>query len=106
MNSDSAKLGRSSAAFAMAASLTALFSTALAWAKDAYVPLNSFLNSLAWNNWITHGFADVILFFGLGVLFRKTDLTARIAPARLILILVGSVVVSGAGLLIWYATVG
>jgi hypothetical protein len=106
MNSDSAKLGRSSAACAVAASITVLFSTALAWAKDAYAPLNSFMDSLAWHNWITHGFADVILFLGLGLLFLKSDLTGRIGPARQILILVASVVVAGAGLFVWYATVG
>ena|SRR5579872_5605095 len=106
MNTDSAKLGRASGAFAMAASITVLFSTALAWAKDAYAPLNSFMNSLAWHNWIAHGFADVILFFGMGMLFLKSDLTGRNAPSRLILVLVASVVVAGAGLLTWYATVG
>ena len=103
MNTDNAKLGRASAAFAVAASITMLFSTALAWAKDAYHPLISLMNSIAWHNWITQGCADVILFFGLGLIFSKTDLTGRIAPNRIILILVAAVIVSGAGLLIWYA---
>jgi hypothetical protein len=103
MSTDNAKLGRASAAFAAAASITVLFSTALAWAKDAYAPLNSLMDSLARHNWITHGFADVILFFSQGLLFLKTDLTGRMVSSRLILFLVVSVVVSGAGLLLWYA---
>ena len=36
MSADNTKLGRASAAFGMAAAITALFNTALAWAKDAY----------------------------------------------------------------------
>ena len=106
MNTDNAKLGRASAAFAVAASITVLFSTALAWTKDAYRPLNSLMNAIAWHNWITQGIADVILFVALGLLFFKTDLTGRIASSRLILFLAASVVVSGLGLLLWYATVG
>jgi hypothetical protein len=103
MNGDNAKLGRSSAGFAMAAAITVLFSTALAWAKDAYKPLNDFMNALAWHNWITHGIADVILFVGLGLIFSRTGWVERIAPNRLITFLVVAVVVAGAGLFAWYA---
>jgi hypothetical protein len=103
MNTDNAKLGRASAAFAVAASITVLFSTALAWTKDAYRPLNNLMNAIAWHNWITQGFADVILFFGLGQIFSKTSFTERIAPNRVILFLVAAVIVSGLGLLVWYA---
>ena len=103
MTTDNAKLGRASGAFAVAASITMLVSTALAWTKDAYRPLNNLMNAIAWHNWITQGFADVILFFGLGLIFSKSELTGRIAPNRIILILVATVIVSGAGLLIWYA---
>lgn len=97
------KLGRSSAGFAMAASLTILFSTALAWAKDAYKPLSSLMNALAWHNWITHGLADVILFGGLGLLFSRTNWVGRIAPNRLIAFLAVAVMVAGVGLFVWYA---
>jgi hypothetical protein len=103
MNTENEKLGRSSAGFAMAASITILFSTALAWAKDAYKPLNSFMDALAWHNWITHGLADVILFAGLGLLFSRTTWVERMVPSRLITFLVAAVVMAGAGLFIWYA---
>jgi hypothetical protein len=103
MNNDNSKLGRASAAFAVATSITVLFNTALAWTKDAYHPLLSLMNSMAWHNWITQGIADVILFFGLGLIFSKTNLTGKIASNRVILILAAAVIVSGTGLLVWYA---
>jgi uncharacterized membrane protein SirB2 len=97
------KLGRASAGFALAASITVLFSTALAWVKDAYKPLNTFMNSVAWHNWITHGIGDLVLFVVLGLIFTKTNWPERIAPNRLIMFLVASVIVSGLGLFVWYA---
>lgn len=106
MNSENANLGRASAAFAVSASVTVIFNTALACIKDAYQPLNHVMNSIAWHNWITQGFADVILFFGLGLMLSKADLAGRIPPNRLISCLVAGVIISGAGLLVWYATAG
>jgi hypothetical protein len=103
MNGESPKLGHASAAFAMAAAVTVLFSTVLACVKDAYHPLTIFMNGLAGHNWTTQGLADVALFIGLGLLLLKTGWAERIAPARLISILVASVVVAGAGLLAWFA---
>jgi hypothetical protein len=103
MNSDNEKLTRASAGFALAGSITVVFNTALAWAKDAYQPLTTLMNGLAWHNWITHGLADVILFIGLGVIFSKTGWAKRIAPNRLISLLVAAVMVAGAGLFVWYA---
>jgi hypothetical protein len=103
MNIANEKLGRSSAGFAMAGAITILFSTILACAKDAYKPLNSYMNALAWHNWITHGLVDVILFIGLGIIFSKTSWTERIAANRLISFLVAAVIVAGAGLFVWYA---
>nr|HEV7955282.1 hypothetical protein [Candidatus Acidoferrales bacterium] len=103
MSVENAKLGRGSAGFGMAAAITILFSTVLACVKDAYKPLNSFMNSVAWHNWITHGIVDVILFVGLGLILSKSELAERIAAGRLISFLVGAVVVAGLGLFIWYA---
>jgi uncharacterized membrane protein SirB2 len=103
MNTDNAKLSRAGAGFGLAASITILFSTALAAAKDAYKPLNDFMNALAGHNWITHGLADLVLFIGLGLIFSRTNWAERIAPNRLITFLVAAVVVAGAGLFAWYA---
>ena len=103
MNASNEKLGRTSAGFAIAAAVTILFSTVLACVKDAYKPLNNFMNSVAWHNWITHGIVDVILFVALGMIFSKSGWAERIAPSRLISFLVGAVVVAGLGLFVWYA---
>jgi hypothetical protein len=50
MNTDNARLSRAGAGFGLAASITILFSTALAAAKDAHKPLNDFMNALAGHN--------------------------------------------------------
>jgi hypothetical protein len=97
------RLGHTSSAFALAAAVTVLFSTVLACMKDVYRPLTSFMNGLAGHNWTTQGLADAILFMGLGFLFSSTRLAERIGANRMISILVGSVVVAGAGLLVWFA---
>jgi uncharacterized membrane protein SirB2 len=103
MNSGNAKLSGASAGFAMAAAITILFSTVLACVKDAYKPLNSFMNSVAWHNWITHGFVDVILFVVLGFTFSKSGFAERAAPRRLISFLAVAVIAAGLGLFVWYA---
>jgi hypothetical protein len=102
MNTE-ARLKRTSAAVALAASITILFSTALAWAKDTYQPLNTAMNALTGHNWITHGVTDVILFVGLGLMFSGTRWAERIAPNHMVGGLVAAVVVAGVGLFIWYA---
>lgn len=103
MNTENVKLGSTSAGFAMAAAITILFSTVLACVKDAYKPLNSFMNSVAWHNWITHGLVDVILFVLLGIIFSKSGIAEWIAPRRLISFLVAAVIVAEVGLFVWYA---
>jgi hypothetical protein len=103
MNVQNDKLGRASAGFALATAITILFSTFLACVKDAYKPLNNFMNAVAWHNWITHGIVDVILFIALGIIFSRIGWAERIAPSRLISFLVGAVVVAGLGLFVWYA---
>jgi hypothetical protein len=103
MSADNSKLGHASAGFAMAAAMTIIFSTVLACAKDAYKPLNNFMNGVAWHNWITHGIVDVILFVALGLIFSKSGWTERIAPNKTISFLVGAAAVAGLGLFIWYA---
>jgi uncharacterized membrane protein SirB2 len=103
MNADNSKLGNASAGFGMAAAITILFSTVLACVKDAYKPLNSFMNSVATHNWITHGLVDVILFIALGTIFSKAEMVERIASRRLISFLIAAVIVSGVGLFVWYA---
>ena len=95
-------LGRTSAAFALAAAITVLFSTALAWAKDACRPLNTFMASLTGHHWTTHAVADILVFMALGLIFLKTGVAEKIVPNRLIQGLIGAVSVAGLGLVGWY----
>ncbi len=103
MSGDNSRLGPASAAFGMAAAITALFNTALAWAKDADKPLTNLMNAIAGHNWTTQGLADVILFLGLGLSLSNARTVQTIRPERLILFLAGAVVVAGVGLFAWYA---
>ncbi len=100
---DHCRLGRARSAFALGAAITILFNTALACAKDAHRPLSQFMGSVAGHNWTTQGLVDLILFFGLGLVFMKTGWAGRIEPRRLTALVVAAVVVGSVGLVAWYA---
>ena len=89
-------------AFALSAAIACLFNTALAWAKDAYAPLNKFMASLTGHHWITHGLADCIVFVGLGLIFMNTPVANKINPDKLVSILVWAVVAASLGLFAWF----
>jgi hypothetical protein len=99
----SSKLTASTSGFVLAAAITVLFNTALAWLKDAYGPVNGFMTSLSGHQWTTHGLADLLLFVGLGFTFTRTKAAEKINPNRLISILIGAVGIAGIGLAGWYA---
>ncbi|MGH9689786.1 MAG: hypothetical protein ACRD4C_01550 [Candidatus Acidiferrales bacterium] len=103
MDAEAPKLDRASAAFALSASITILFNTAIACAKDAYSPLKSFMASLSISDWMTQGLADVILFVLLGLILLNTGLPETISPKHLIAFLFVAVVIAGVGLFAWYA---
>jgi hypothetical protein len=102
---DSLKLGRASAAFGLSATITVLFNTFLACAKDAYQPLSRLMASLAGHNWTTQGLADLVIFFALGLIFMRAGWAGKMDPGRLIFLLAAAVVVAGAGLFVWYVLV-
>lgn len=93
-------MNKTTVAFGLAAAIACLFNTALAWAKDAYSPLNKFMASLTGHHWITHGLADLIVFIALGLIFSKTLIADK--PGRLVSILTWSVIVASAGLFVWF----
>jgi hypothetical protein len=103
MIDDTARLGRVSASFGIAAAITALFNMALAWLKDAYHPLTDLMNAIAGHNWTTQALADVMLFAGVGLILSKSRMVHTIRSDRLILFLVSAVAVAGVGLFAWYA---
>jgi hypothetical protein len=102
MTADTGKLGNASAAFGLAAAITALFNTGLAWTKDAYHPLNNFMNGIAGHNWTTQALADIILFATLGLIFSNTHVAEKLNPNRLISFLVAAAAIAGVGLFTWY----
>jgi len=96
------KLGSASAAFGLAASITVIFNTVLAWVKDAYDPLNTFMQHLSGHHWTTHGLVDVLLFVLLGTIFMKTGTADRIDPGRLVSIVAASSIIAALGLAAWF----
>jgi len=102
---ESSKLTAATSGFALAAAIAALFNTALAWARDAYAPLNGIMKSLAGNSWTAHCLADLVLFAGLGFLFTKTRAAEKMDPNRLTGALIGAVAIAALGLALWFAFV-
>lgn len=98
----SESLSPATSGFVLSAAATVWFNTALAWAKDAYAPLNAFLASIAGHHWTTHGLLDLLLFVGLGILFTFTRIAEKIRAQNLIAILVAAVVSATVGLAVWY----
>lgn len=95
-------MNKTTSSFGLAAAFACLFNTALAWAKDAYAPLNKFMAGLTGHHWITHGLADCIVFIGLGLLFMNTSLAEKMKPEKVVSILVWSVVAASVGLFAWF----
>jgi hypothetical protein len=93
---------RTAAAFGVAAAITALFNVALAFVKDAYAPLNTLMAHLTGHHWVTHGLADLLVFFALGWLFTARGIPARGLTGGLVVALGAAVVVAGAALGGWF----
>lgn len=102
MSTTAPKPDRAIVAFGLAAAITILFNTVLALVKDAYDPLNKFMAQLSGHHWTTHGLADVVLFFALGLIFMNTRVAERLDSNRLVGLLIGSVVIAGLGLAGWF----
>jgi hypothetical protein len=100
---DSPKLTPVTSGFVLAAAMTVLINTALACGKDAFPQLKAALKSVAGHDWTTQSLIDLGLFTGLGLIFANTRIAQRMDPSRLIEGLIGSVVVAGLGLVLWYA---
>lgn len=88
--------------FALAAAVAVLFNTALAWAKDAYAPLQNLMTALSGHHWTTHGLMDLVVFAGLGIIFTRSRVVAKMDSERVIGILVGAVTAAGLGLVVWF----
>jgi hypothetical protein len=96
-------LDGAAAAFGVSAAIAIVFNTVLAWIKDAYDPLNSFMASLTGHHWTTHGLVDIAVFGILGWLLMKRGIA--IDGAKLATMLAGAAVVGGGGLALWFVLV-
>jgi hypothetical protein len=90
------------AAFGLSAAVTIMFNVVLAFIKDSYAPLNSFMAQLTGHHWRTHGLADVILFLLLGWLFMSRGIPARGLTNNTTINLAASVIISSAALGLWF----
>lgn len=95
-------MNRKVSAFAIAAAVACIFNTLLAWAKDADAPLNTFMGRLTGHHWITHGIADLFVFFGAALILMRSSSVARLNLDRAASILIWCVAASAAGLVAWY----
>jgi len=90
------------AAFGLSAAVTIMFNVVLAFIKDSYPPLNSFMAQLTGHHWRTHGLADVILFLLLGWFFVARGIPARGLTNNTTINLAASVIISSAALGLWF----
>jgi hypothetical protein len=88
--------------FGQAAAITLLFNTVLAWVKDAWDPLNTFMAHLTGHHWITHGLADVIVFVVLGYVLTSRRHGRTGDGVRLAVMLVVAALLAGGGLGLWF----
>ena len=91
------------AAFGVSAAITIVFNTLLAWVKDAYDPLNSFMASLTGHHWTTHGLVDIAVFVIVGSLLMKRHISMD--GTKLAALVAGAVVLGGGGLALWFVLV-
>lgn len=96
-------LDHAAAAFGLSAAIAIVFNTLLAWIKDAYDPLNTFMASLTGHHWITHGLADIAVFVILGLIFMQRGFSMD--GTKLAVLVAGAVVVGGGGLALWFVLV-
>jgi hypothetical protein len=104
-SAESTRLSPATAGFALAAAITILFNTALAWAKDSSPKPTAFMTSLTGHHWTTHGLADLALFAGLGLFFARSNIGRTWAARPVIGKLTAAVVAGAAGLALWFAFV-
>ena len=90
------------AAFALSASITVIFNVVLAFVKDSWPALNSFMASLTGHHWRTHGLVDVAVFFLLGWLFMSRGIPAGGLTGKSVAGVVAATIVAGASLGLWF----
>lgn len=100
VSTDIGVLDGAAAGYGISAAVTIVFNTLLAWIKDAYDPLNSFMASLSGHHWTTHSLVDIAVFLILGAIL--TNHGVRIDGARMAMLIAGAVIIGGGGLALWF----
>jgi hypothetical protein len=100
---DDGTLDSTATAFGISAAVAIVFNTLLAWVKDAYEPLNTLMAQVGGHHWTTHGLADVIVFLALGAVLTRRGITMD--GNRIACLVAAAVVLSGAGLGLWFLLV-
>ena len=90
------------AAFGLSAAITVVFNVVLAFGKDSYPPLNSFMASLTGHHWRTHSLVDAVVFVLLGLLFMNRGVPARGLTGGSVAIVVAATILAGASLGLWF----
>jgi hypothetical protein len=96
-------LDGAAAAFGVSAAIAIVFNTVLAWIKDAYDPLNTFMASITGHHWITHGLADVAVFVIVGAVLMRRSISMD--GTMLAGMIAGAAIVGGGGLALWFVLV-
>jgi hypothetical protein len=95
-------LSHTAVAFAAAAAVAVIFNTLLAGAQDKFPVLNTWMAQPTGHHWITHGLAVIAVFFLVGFFLKLRSANAINGDFKPTLVLFGSVLVAGAGLLAWF----
>jgi hypothetical protein len=95
-------LSHTAIAYGIGASVAVLFNTLLAWVKDSFEPLNTAMAKLTGHHWTTHGLAVVLVFLLVGFALSRKDGDALKGAYAPVVVLCGSVVLAGLGLVAWF----
>jgi cation transport ATPase len=98
MANETQELDKTTAAFALSAAITVLFSTLMTWIKELSEPFHDFLAVLTGHHWTTQGVVVLIVFVVLGWIFMRTGIASRMSPTGLINTLVAAVIIAGIGI--------
>jgi hypothetical protein len=101
LGGDEAIKESTAAAFGLSAAITVVFNVVLAFVKDSWPALNSFMAALTGHHWRTHGLADVILFFLLGWVFMRSNSARKLTNGSAVTV-GAATVIAGAALGVWF----
>jgi hypothetical protein len=93
------------AAFGMSAAITVVFNVVLAFIKDSYPPLNTFMAQLTGHHWRAHDLADRIVFVALGLLFTTRGIPSRGLTTGTAITVATATVLASAALGLWFVLV-